>query len=310
MNLLSIQDFDVKEINDIFELSYQIKNNSEKFSSVLGGKSFVLVFQKPSNRTRVSFEIGISKMGGHSIYLNATDIGLGKREPIKDIARVLSRYCDGIIARTYSHDVLTQFKDFSSVPVINALSDLEHPCQALADIFTLYDKGMDLSSIKFTYLGDGNNVLNSLLLLCSKLGINITMAIPEKYKPKNEILTTAEKFSSTAESKIKFVSDPKIAVKDADVLYTDVWVSMGQESESKDRHVQFDGYQINNQLITLAKDKCAVMHCLPAHRGEEITDDVIESKNSIVFDQAENRLYIQQAILLHIMGLGKVFLNN
>ncbi len=302
MDFLSIKDLDVNQIKKIMEFSSKIKENPDIFFDKLSKKNFVLIFQKPSNRTRVSFEVGINQMGGNVIHLGSTDIGFGEREPIKDIARVLSRYVDCIIARTYSHDDLILLKEFSSIPVINALSDLEHPCQALADIFTLQEKKLNLSSLKLAYLGDGNNVLNSLLFLCSKLGVSINMAIPEEYFPKKEVLSAANNFASESGSEIKLLSDPESAVKDADVLYTDVWISMGQEKEVDKRQNDFKNYQLNNKLVSLAKDNCLIMHCLPAHRGQEITDSVVESKNSIVFDQAENRLHVQKAILLWVLG--------
>jgi len=298
MNLLSIQDLDSNIIKKIFDLAFKIKKNPKKFSKKLLGKNFVLIFQKPSSRTRVSFEVGINQLGGNSIYLGNSDIGLGEREPIKDIARVLSRYVDCIIARTYSHDDLSTLKEFAQVPIINALSDLEHPCQALGDIFTIYEKGKDFKTLKFTYLGDGNNVLNSLLLCCAKLGIDFTISTPDEYAPKERILNLAKEFAYDAKSKIDVVSDPRLAVKDADILYTDVWTSMGQEDEAQIRKKDFAGYQLNKELTSLTSKDCYIMHCLPAHRQEEITDEVIESPNSIIFDQAENRLHIQKAILL------------
>jgi len=298
MDLLSIRDLNNRTIEKFFSLANEIKANPLNFSCKLEGKNFVFIFQKPSTRTRVSFEVGINQMGGSSTYLGGKAIGLVGREPIKDIARVLSRYSDCIIARTYAHADLCTLREFSNIPVINALSDLEHPCQALSDIFTLYEKNKDYNSIKFTYLGDGNNVLNSLLLVCSQLGIDFTMSIPQGYEPNRKILDLAEKFSATTKSKINIVSNPEEAVKGANVLYTDVWVSMGQEDESEKRKKDFANYQINAQLVSLAEEGCIIMHCLPAHRGEEITDEVIESEKSIIFDQAENRLYVQKAILL------------
>lgn len=302
MDFLTVQDLNQTQLNKLLEVAQDLKDSPEEYGHKLKDKNFVLIFQKPSIRTRVSFEVGVKQLGGNTIYLGDKDIGLGEREPVRDVARVLSRYVDCIIARTYSQEVLYKLRKFSKVPVINALSDLEHPCQALGDMFTLYERRKDLSSLKFTYIGDGNNVLNSLLLISAMLGVNITAATPEGYEPLEKIVEKAQEIAIESKSKVVLVNDPQKAVKEADVIYTDVWTSMGQEEEREKRRIDFKKFQVNKKLVALAKEDCLLMHCLPAHRGEEITENMIESENSIVFDQAENRLYAQKAVLLWTFG--------
>lgn len=293
-NLISIKDLSKGEMQNIFKLTKRIKKSPGAYNKKLTGKSLVLVFQKPSNRTRVSFEAGMTQLGGHAIYLDESNIKFGHREAIKDIASTLSRYVDCIVARTYSHRGIEELAKYSSVPVINGLSDLLHPCQALSDLFTVTEKFSNLKKVKFVYVGDGNNVLNSLIYATSKAGIKLTIATPKGYEPKKEIINTGKG--------ITLLNDPVKAVENADVIYTDVWTSMGQEAEHQKKIRAFKKFQVDSRLVSYAKKKCLIMHCLPAHRGEEITDSVIDSPNSIVFDQAENRLHVQKAILLLLLG--------
>jgi ornithine carbamoyltransferase len=262
----------------------------------LPGKTLAMIFEKPSLRTRVSFDVGITQLGGHPLYLSPSEIGLGKRESVPDVARVLSRICDGIMARVFSHGALEELAEYSAVPVINALSDEEHPCQALADLQTLLEnKGLENRTV--AYIGDGNNVCNSLMLLCAKVGVKFIAATPEGYEPQSTYVETARR-----EGEVLLTHDPKTAVKNADAIYTDVWTSMGQEAESAKRLQVFPPFQINAELMSAAKSDAIVLHCLPAHRGEEITGEVLESPQSKVFEQAENRLHAQKAVLLWLMG--------
>lgn len=300
-DLLSIKDLGNQEIFEIINLAEDIKANSAKYMDELKGKSIGLIFQKPSNRTRVSFEIGMFQLGGHSIYLGSSEIGMGGRESVKDVACVLSRYLNGIVARTYKHEVLEELARYSSVPIINGLSDLAHPCQALGDIFTIEEKLGTLKRVTISYIGDGNNVLNSLMHLAAKLGVNMKVATPRNYEPDKEMVKTARSFAAKSGSVIEISNDPRKAAKDADVLYTDVWVSMGQEKEAAKRLKAFKNFQLNDKLAKLAKKTHIVMHCLPAHRGQEISDSVMDSRHSIVYDQAENRMHVQKAILLKLL---------
>jgi len=255
-------------------------------------KVFALIFHKPSLRTRISFEVGIFQMGGKALYLEK-EIGFPEREAIKDIARVLSVYLHGVIIRTFSHQLLLEFAAYSQIPVINALSDLLHPCQVLSDLFTIKQKKGDLKKVKLAYIGDGNNVCHSLIYGCAKTNTSLSIATPARYLPSSKIVEEAG-------GKVEIGNNPQEAVKGADVVYTDVWASMGKEKEREERKKEFSGFQVNEDLLKKAKPDCLLMHCLPAHRGEEVTDQVIEGKQSIVFDQAENRLYVQKAILLLI----------
>lgn len=300
-DFISIQDLTSGDIKDIFLLTDKIKTRPENFKSELEGKTLALIFQKPSNRTRVSFEVGMTQLGGHSIYLGTDDIKLGVREATKDVAAVLARYVDGIVARTFSHKDIIELAENSRVPVINGLSDLLHPCQAMADVYTIREK-ISAKKVKLAFVGDGNNVLHSLLHCCAKVGIDISVATPKGYEPKKKIAKEAEIEAAKAGSRIVFSNSPKEIVKDADVIYTDVWTSMGQEKEREKRLKAFEGFQVNKALVSLAKKNCLVMHCLPAHRGEEIMDDVLDGPNSVVIDEAENRLHVQKAILLKLLA--------
>lgn len=301
-DFISIKDLTIKEIKDIFSLTDELKQDKAKFSNVLAGKALALIFQKPSNRTRVSFEVGMYQLGGYSIYLGPDEINLGVRESIKDVAKTLSRYVDVIVIRTFAHNNITELAKYASIPVINGLSDLLHPCQAMADIYTIREKFQRLEGINLAYVGDGNNVCHSLLYGCSKVGININVVTPKGYEPQSSIVKEAKDFAKISRSKINLFSNPREGVLSADVIYTDVWASMGQEKETKKRKTAFKGFQVNKELISKAKKGCLIMHCLPAHRGEEITDEIMDDKNSIVFDQAENRMHVQKAILIQLLS--------
>jgi ornithine carbamoyltransferase len=298
-DFITIHDFSPSEIDGIFNLAFEQKDKlkKEKKHDYLAGKSLAMIFEKPSTRTRVSFEVGMWQLGGLAINLDQEAIGLGVRESIGDVAKTLSRYADAILIRTFEHAKVLELAKHASVPVVNGLSDLLHPCQALADVFTVKEKKGDLKGLKFAYVGDGNNVCHSLMFAAAKLGMNLTIATPEGYEPKDAIVKLAFADNESSQSEIDILNDPVVAVKDADVIYTDVWASMGQEKESARRKKEFKKFQVNQELVSLAKKEVIILHCLPAHRGEEITDEVLDGPNSVVFDQAENRLHVQKAIL-------------
>lgn len=298
-DLLSVTDLEKEEIFKIFALTKILKRKNNK---LLSGKTLGMIFEKSSTRTRVSFETGMFQLGGHALFLSSNDIQLKRGETVQDTARVLSRYLDGIMIRAYSHDSVVIMAEYSSIPVINGLTDLLHPCQALADFFTISEYKKKLNNLKLGFIGDGNNMAHSLLLLSSILGTNITIATPGGYSVDKSIEERAKELAGKSSSKIVLTKDPDEAAHDADVLYTDVWVSMGQEQE-KDKKVNiFENYKIDSRILDLAKDDAIVMHCLPAHRGEEITDEVIDGEHSVVFDEAENRLHTQKAILALLLG--------
>ncbi len=298
-----VLDFSKEEL--WYTLSYakdlKLKRMAGESVDVLKGKILALIFEKPSLRTRVSFEVGMKELGGDTIYLSPQDIGLGKRESVKDTALVISRYVSGIMVRTFSHKIVEDLAKYSDVPVINGLSDTYHPCQAMGDMLTIWEKKGRIEGVNIAFIGDGNNVSNSLLLLSARLGANFSLASPKGYETKDEILDMAKEEAKRSGSKILITNDPKEAVEGADVIYTDVWASMGQESEKEERKRVFEPYQVNMKLINAAKDDVIVMHCLPAHRGEEITDEVIDSPYSVVIQQAENRLHAQKAIMALVM---------
>ncbi len=295
-------DLTPRGLESLISETAKIKDRPQDYRSRLEGIVMLMLFEKPSTRTRISFETAILQLGGNAINLDENMSQLGRGETIKDSARVLSRYADCIVARVRKHETLAALAENSTIPVINGLSDLEHPCQAISDLYTIKEsKGM-LSGVNLTYVGDGNNVCSSLLLGCAMVGVNIRVASPRGYEPKKTILEKAKKLAADSGAKIEVLSDPKTAAKDADFMYTDVWVSMGFESEEKKRMEAFKSYQLNSELLSLARSDCKVMHCLPAHRGLEITDDVIDGERSIVWDQAENRLHAQKAILLSILS--------
>jgi ornithine carbamoyltransferase len=269
----------------------------------LKGKILGMVFEKSSTRTRVSFEAGMLQLGGHAIFLSSRDIQIGRGEPISDTAKVLSHYLDGIMIRTFGHETVEELAENASIPVINGLTDLYHPTQILADFLTILENKGELKGLKLAYVGDGNNMVHSLMIGCAKIGMDFSVACPEGYKPNEEIVAIAQKFAEESGAKIVVTEDPIEAVKDADVLYTDVWASMGQEEENEIRmKVFYPKYQINEELVQHAKDNYLFLHCLPAHRGEEVTAEVFESDASVVFDQAENRLHGQKALLLMLLA--------
>ena len=299
-HILSITDIEPAETAELLDKALRMKTATAP--QVLPGKTIALLFEKPSLRTRVSFEIAIRELGGHGLYLSPAEVGLGKREPVQDVARVLGRYVHGNVARTFSHHTLQLLADYSGVPVINALSDLEHPCQALADMLTIREKKGGYRNIVVTYIGDGNNVAHSLMLAATQLGTHFRIACPEGYEVDKEILGIAEKFAAESGSTIVTTTDPRQAVRDADVLYTDVWTSMGQESEAEERRKIFSGYRIDPDMLSIAKNDVIFMHPLPAHSGEEISEGLVNDPRSVVFDQAENRLHVQRALLAELFG--------
>ncbi|MEE9260166.1 MAG: ornithine carbamoyltransferase [Candidatus Scalindua sediminis] len=297
-NLVTIADLSPEDVDELFALTTEMKESYRRneVDHCLAGKTLGMIFEKSSMRTRVSFEAAMTQLGGHAIYLTKQDINLGVRESVKDVAEVLSRYVDCITIRTYAHETVVELAKSSSVPVINALSDYTHPCQALADLYTIKEKKGTLEDIKLAFVGDGNNVARSLALLCAKLNVSYQIASPENYELSTEFLELA-RATATSSTCIEQYREPKKVVRNADIIYTDTWISMGKEKEVETRRNDFKGYQVNSELVSYAKEDVLVMHCLPAHRGEEITDDVIDGQNSIVYDQAENRLHIQKALL-------------
>ena len=298
-DLLSVADISREEIEQLIEQALIMKREDAPF--LLSGKALALLFEKPSLRTRLSFDLAMHQLGGHAVYLSPDEVGLGKREPVADVARVLSRYVDGIAARTFSHPTLITLAEHSSVPVINALSDWEHPCQALADLLTIYEKKGRLAGLTLAFIGDGNNVANSLLLAASLTGMNFRIASPQGYEVKKEILKQGREFAALSGSQIRLTSKPQEAAKNTDIVYTDVWTSMGQEAEAGRRHIAFSGYQVDNKLLSLARGDAIFMHPLPAHHGEEISQGLLDSPQSVVFDQAENRLHLQEALLAKML---------
>lgn len=302
-SLVEIQDLTLEEIYQIFELSSSLKLKllSGEPHRLLEGKTLGMIFAKPSTRTRISFEVGIYQLGGIGMYFGPNDLQLKRGETIADTARVLSRYLNGIMIRTFSHQDVIDLARYASIPVINGLTDLHHPCQVLADLFTILEKKRKLQGLKLAYVGDGNNMAHSLLQGCSKVGMNISIASPKGYEPLKEIVNQAKENAKYFNSKVEIFDNPIDAVKDADIIYTDVWASMGQESEAEERKKKFMPYQVNSELVKHAKDDYLFMHCLPAHRGEEVTDDVADSPNSVIFDEAENRLHVQKAIMALVM---------
>jgi ornithine carbamoyltransferase len=308
-DLLSLQDVSPDEIFHLLELTAQLKQYKGRSSDHLRGKTIGLLFQKPSNRTRVSFDVGICQLGGNCIYLGPAEINLGIRESAADVSKTLSRYLDAIVARTNTHADIVEMAKNATIPVINGLSDLFHPCQGLTDIFSIREHFKTLEKISVAYVGDGNNVCNSLLLACAKTGVNIRIATPPGYEPPATVVAIAEGYAQQSKARILLTNDPVKAVADANVIYSDVWVSMGQEEEAQKRIDDFRDFQINGTLVKGAAKDFIFMHCLPAHRGLEVTEDVIDGKRSIIFDQAENRLHTQKAILIFLMkqqtkGLG------
>src|SRR5450755_1995525 len=301
-DLVSIHDLAPAEILTLFNLTSMLKQRPADFRGVLAGKQMVMSFEKPSLRTRLTFEAGMDSLGGSTFFVDQTASRLNARESLYDIAHNLERWIDLIVLRTYSHSVVEEMATYASVPVINALSELEHPCQALADFFTLQEHFGDLKKIHFAYVGDGNNMAHSLLLAGASVGAKVSIATPERYGLNPVIVTMAKAIADRSEATLRILNDPRKAVAGADAVYTDAWASMGHEQEADERAAIFSPFQVNAALMQLAKPHARFMHCLPAHRGQEVTDQVIDSVNSIVFDQAENRLHIQKAILVWLLG--------
>ncbi|MGH7198929.1 MAG: ornithine carbamoyltransferase [Candidatus Omnitrophota bacterium] len=304
-DFLSLKEVEGSDLEMLFKLTDRMKRAPDAFLGKLKGKSLALLFQKPSIRTRVSFQVGMSQLGGDAVYMDPQELPLGERESIKDVARVLSRYCDVVVARTYQHSDVEEFARYASVPVINGLSDSYHPCQTLADLYTVREKFKGLSKINIAYIGDGNNVLNSLLYGAAKTGANLAIATPRGYEPSEEIQKDIKLITKDTGSKITLSNNPFTALKNAHAVYTDVWVSMGQEKQKEQRLRDFQPFQVNTAILSKAPKDSVVMHCLPAHRGEEITDDVMESPRSVIFDQAENRLHTQKALLYILLTRKK-----
>jgi len=306
-DLISIGDLSVDEIEEIFKLTKGLKEGAKrkKKFTPLADKTLAMIFNKPSTRTRVSFASGMYQLRGQVLFLSGNDLQLGRGETIADTARTLSRYVDGIVIRTYDHREVLELAKYATIPVINGLTDLLHPCQVLSDIYTIREKLGAIKGLRLAYVGDGNNVCNSWLYGASKFGMDLTVACPVGYEPDGAITEEAKEEGVNTGSKIKIIREPDLAVQDADIIYTDVWASMGDEQEVEVRQRVFQPYQVNQALVDKAKANCLVMHCLPAHRGQEITSDVIDGPHSVVFDQAENRLHLQKAILVLLMGSSK-----
>jgi ornithine carbamoyltransferase len=300
--LLSITDLSAPDVEDLFRVAaeWKARTKAREVRTPLAGRSLALVFEKPSLRTRVTFEVGMAQVGGASVYLAGQDIGLGTRESIPDVARNLGRWVDVIAARTFAQATLDELARHAGIPVVNALSDQEHPCQALADFFTLWERDRDVRRLRLAWIGDGNNVCQSLILLASLLGAEMVVASPPGFEPDARVLETARAWGG----RITVTADVPEAATGADALYTDTWISMGQEAERTRRLEAFSRYQVNDRVVAFAKPGAVVMHCLPAHRGEEITDAVLDGPQSVALDQAENRLHVQKAVLLRLLGKG------
>ena len=306
MDLLSIHELSVDDVEEILTLAADLKAKQKAGipHKLLAGKTLGMIFEKSSTRTRVSFEVGMYQLGGQALFLSSRDLQLGRGEPIKDTARVLSRYLDGIMIRTYGHERIEELARYADIPVINALSDLLHPCQALTDLLTIREyKGKNLAGLKMAYVGDGNNMTHSLMYAAAKVGMNFAAATPEGYEPNAEVVTNAKADAAATGATITITHNPMEAVAGADVIVTDTWASMGQEAEHDARTAVFRPYQVNWELVAESGDaRCIVMHCLPAYRGEDITEDVFEEFADVIFDEAENRLHVQKAIMALVMG--------
>lgn len=301
-DFISIHDLTLYQFSKILDLTREIKERHDRFRNKLKNRILAMIFQKPSLRTRMTFEVGMLQLGGEAVYLSPSDIQIGTRESLHDMGKNLERWVDAIMIRTFAHQNVIDLAQACRIPVINALTDLLHPCQAMADFFTLKEKRGDLANLKLAYIGDGNNVCHSLLYAAAKAGSKMSVATPPGYDPNPEIVKKAEEDGKETGASFCFTNDPSEAVKDADVVYTDAWASMGQEKEKEKRAKIFAPFQVNNKLMEKAKEDAFFMHCLPAHRGEEVTDEVIDSSQSIVYDQAENRLHIQKVIMLLLLG--------
>jgi len=300
-DLISIRDLSPEEMEYIIFLGRQIKARPLAYREALQGKTLAMIFEKPSLRTRVSFDVGIHQLGGSSIYLSPAEINLGRRESVHDVAKNLERMVQGIVIRTFAHETVEQMAGYCEIPVINGLTDFSHPCQAIADCMTILEVKGRVKGLKVAFVGDGNNVAHSLMFGAAQLGANIWIATPPQYGPRAEAVSWALDRASLTNGAVNITHDPKTAVLSADIVYTDVWTSMGQESEAEERRDAFRPYQVNRELFALAKRDALFMHCLPAHRGEEVTADIIDSGQSVVFQQAENRLHVQKAIMIELM---------
>jgi ornithine carbamoyltransferase len=300
-DLLTIRDMSREELIATLKLAADMKAHPQAYTSSLKGKALAMIFEKPSLRTRVTFDVGIHQLGGFSVCLLPMEISLGKRESIHDVAKNLERMVQGIMIRTFAHQIVVDMARFASVPIINGLTDYSHPCQALADYLTIQEVKGDLKGLKLCFVGDGNNVAHSLMFTGAKLGVHVTVACPKGYEPSPVALQHATEDARSTGARIEIEHDPTEAVRDADVVYTDVWASMGQESETEARRSIFHPYQVNKQLMAKAKSGAIFMHCLPAHRGDEVTDDVIDSASSVVFQEAENRIHAQKAVMYQLM---------
>ncbi len=300
-DFIEIHDYSAAEVMEIFRLARDIKAGPEQFRNALEGQTLAMIFEKSSTRTRVSFEVGMFQLGGHALFLSSRDIQLGRGEPIYDTAKVLSRYVDGIMARTFAHKTVTDLAEYASVPVINGLTDLSHPCQAMTDYFTAWEKLGDLQGRKIAWVGDGNNMAHSLMFGAPKVGMNITLATPAGHDPDPAVVAHAQADADAAGTRIILTHSIDEAARDADIVETDVWASMGQEEEAEKRRRDFSGWQVDLRVMSLAKKEAIFMHCLPAHRGEEVAAEVIDSKQSVIYDEAENRLHVQKAILVVLM---------
>jgi len=303
-DFIGLVDYTADEIRYLIDLAIELKRKQKagEVYQPLKGKTLGMIFEKSSTRTRVSFEVGMYQLGGYALFLSKNDLQLGRGETVWDTAQTMSRYLDGIMIRTYAHRTVIELARGATIPVINGLTDLSHPCQALADYQTIYEKKGRLSGLKIAYIGDGNNMVHSLMVGASKLGLHMAVASPEGYDPDPEIAQIARENAAQSGGSFQLYRDPKEAIADADIVYTDVWASMGFEAEQKEREIAFRDYQVNEELVRYAKSDYLFMHCLPAHRGEEVSEGVIDGPNSIVFDQAENRLHAQKAVMAAIMG--------
>ena len=297
-DILSVADFAPAEIEQLVKKT--IKSKKEVLPQVLAGKNIAMLFEKPSLRTRMSFELAVHQLGGYAIYMSPDEVGLGKRESVPDVAHVLSRFVQGVVARTFLHHTLETMAEYASVPVINALSDFEHPCQAVADLVTVYERKGKFKGLNLAFIGDGNNVANSLMIGCAMLGINFLIASPQEYSLKDSVLKVANKYAEQTDSHIMLLEEPAMAAQDADIIYTDVWTSMGQEEEYEQRRIAFAEYQVNEKLLSYARKDAIVMHPLPAHHGEEVAVGIIDKYRSVIFDQAENRLHFQRTLLAEL----------
>ncbi|WP_046227693.1 ornithine carbamoyltransferase [Paenibacillus dauci] len=303
-DFVELSDYTAEEINFLIELAIELKRKQKAGESYrpLEGKTVGLIFEKSSTRTRVSFEVGTYQLGGHALFLSKNDIQMGRGETIADTARVMSRYLDGIMIRTFGHENVTELAKYADIPVINGLSDLGHPCQVLADFQTIVEQKGKLKGLKLAYIGDGNNMAHSLMIGGARVGLDVYVASPEGYEPDPAVIKQCEQLAAESGATIKVVRDPQEAVQDADVIYTDVWASMGFEEEQKIREKAFAAYQVNEALVSYAKPDYIFLHCLPAHRGEEVSAGVIDGPNSVIFDEAENRLHAQKAIMAALIG--------